>query len=83
MGNMEFFKRELTSSLGYHFKREFLPKALKFLKEEVNIFLDKKIKEVSRYNDNPVKPQLTDRKGKDTNSVQRVRPRTRTNQRHF
>ena len=73
MGNIDFFKKELTKSFQHHISKEVLPKALQFVKDELNILLDKKISELKYNNDNTVKPQHTDRKSQNTNSPKRVR----------
>lgn len=73
MGNIDFFKKELTKSFQHHISKELVPRALEFVKDELNILLDKKISELKYNNDNTVKPQHTDRKSKNTNSSKRVR----------
>ncbi len=73
MGNIDFFKKELTKSFQHHISKEVVPRALRFVKDELNILLDKKISELKYNNDNTVKPQHTDRKSKNTNLPKRVR----------
>ena len=43
MGNIEFFKKEITQEFKNHLKKELGSKALTFIKDEINIFLNKKI----------------------------------------
>jgi hypothetical protein len=71
MGNIELFKRELTKSLKTHFAREFVPRALEFLKDEITILLDNNINKLK--NDNTVQSQYNYRKGQNSHSTSRVR----------
>jgi hypothetical protein len=71
MGNIELFKRELTKSLKTHFVRKVMPRALQFIKNEINILLDSNINKLK--NDNTVKPQRNHRKSKDTNPSKGIR----------
>lgn len=73
MGNIDFFKKELTKSFKYHLAKELGPRILQFIKSEVNFVLDRKINELRRNNDNTVKPQHNHRKGKNSNPAQRAR----------
>jgi hypothetical protein len=72
MGNIEFFKKELTKSFKNHLERE-APKMLDFIRDELNILLDRKINELRKINDNTVKPQYVDRKSENPNSTKRIR----------
>ena len=71
MDKMNVFKKELVKGLKYHFGRQLGARALRFIKNEVNIFLDRKINDLN--NDYTVKPQHDSRKSKDTHSTKRVR----------
>lgn len=73
MGNIDFFKKELTKSFQHHISKEVIPRALQFIKDELNILLEKKINEFKYNNDNTVQPQHIDRKSKNINSPKRVR----------
>ena len=74
MGNIEFFKKEITQEFKNHLKKELGSKALTFIKDEINIFLNKKIEELKKpKNDYTVQPQYTNRKDKNPNQSQWVR----------
>ena len=73
MGNIDFFKRELTNSFKHHLAKELAPRLLQFIKSEVNFVIDNKINELRKNNDNTIKPQHNNRKGKNPNSTQRAR----------
>lgn len=73
MGNIDFFRKEVVNNFKYHIYREVAPRALSFIKDEVNIFLDQKINTIRKtQNDNTVKPQHFTRKSKNPNTAQRA-----------
>lgn len=71
MDKMNLFKRELLKGLKYHFGKELGVRTLEFIKNEVNIYLNKKIKDLKH--DNTVKPQHDFRKSKNSHTTKRVR----------
>ena len=72
MGNIEFFKKELTKSFKYHLAKELGPKILEFIKSEMNFALDRKINDLRNKNDNTVKPQYNNRKSKNITPTKRT-----------
>lgn len=76
MDNIKLLKKELAKSLKYHLIHQVVPRALTFARDEISIFINKKIKELDKNNDNAIKPQHFNRKSQDSHSIKRVRKDT-------